>query len=135
MKPIRQPLRPCKECGLLSAAQTCLNPKSGKKAWPPHAGRALDTRTPRVCPGFQPCAEDPDQRSGRQLWAEIHGMAERAELLLLQLLGEGPRPASALMAAGIASGISRRTIQRAAGTLGVRRRKSGLAGGWVWALP
>ena len=51
------------------------------------------------------------------------------------LLADAPVAAKMVMADASGAGYSRDQVQRAARRIGVERRKLGMAGGWVWALP
>jgi len=51
------------------------------------------------------------------------------------LLADGPMPAKAIKADADGAGYAWRTVQLSATRLGVERRKDGMKGGWVWALP
>lgn len=50
-------------------------------------------------------------------------------------LAEGAKPVAELMAAGLASNHSQRTLERAKEKLGIRPRKIGPGEGWIWELP
>lgn len=50
------------------------------------------------------------------------------------VLTDCPVPAKTVFAEASGAGYSRDQIQRAARKMGVERRKTGMAGGWVWAL-
>lgn len=63
------------------------------------------------------------------------GARDEAEVFLREVLAEGPLPASAVMAQAHEAGISAMTLRRAQRSLGIRPRKAGLRGGWVWAFP
>lgn len=63
------------------------------------------------------------------------GARGEAETFLRELLEKRPLPASAVMAQAREAGISAMTLRRAQRSLGIRPRKDGLRGGWVWALP
>ena len=51
------------------------------------------------------------------------------------VLADGPVPAKGIKADADGAGYAWRTVQLAATRLGVDRRKEGMKGGWVWALP
>jgi len=58
------------------------------------------------------------------------------EGFLRDLLADGvPVPSSSVKADGLEAGMAWRTLHRAAKKIGVRIRKSGMAGGWFWSLP
>ncbi len=60
---------------------------------------------------------------------------EAAKALIAKILGDGAEhPGADLDAAAKAEGISIRTLNDAAKALGVRRRKDGFAGGWLWSM-
>lgn len=61
--------------------------------------------------------------------------ASNAASFLESLLGDGPMPAKAVYADAEGAGFSRDQIKRAATKAGIERRKTGMNGGWVWALP
>ncbi len=54
---------------------------------------------------------------------------------LRDLLANGPMPAKEVIDAGDGNGYSKSTLQRAAHRIGVRRKKDGMDGGWLWSLP
>lgn len=54
---------------------------------------------------------------------------------LRALLCDGAKPAKYVFGEATGAGFSRDQMQRAARRLGIERRKQGMAGGWVWALP
>jgi putative DNA primase/helicase len=58
-----------------------------------------------------------------------------AKLLVTTLLSSGPVQSSEVFKECDLAGYSKRTVQRAASTLGVIRKKSGLHAGWQWSLP
>jgi len=60
---------------------------------------------------------------------------DRACELLADLLGNGPRHASEILAAAEGANVSKRTMQRAANMLLVTKTRSAFRGGWIWALP
>ncbi len=61
--------------------------------------------------------------------------ASNAASFLESLLADGPVPAKAIYADAEGAGFSRDQIKRAATKAGIERRKAGMNGGWVWALP
>jgi hypothetical protein len=54
--------------------------------------------------------------------------------VLQQILADGPLPAAPVLQETRASGVSLRTLRRAAALLGIRPRKDGHSG-WTWSLP
>ncbi len=59
---------------------------------------------------------------------------DAAKALITDMLGDGRKlPGADLDAAARTAGISIRTLNDAAKALGVRRRKEGFAGGWLWS--
>ncbi len=54
---------------------------------------------------------------------------------LLALLGDGEIAAAVVKSEAANAGLSYRTVQRAADTLGVIREKNAFSGGWQWRLP
>jgi len=58
-----------------------------------------------------------------------------AEEWLRDALADGPRPASELFSEAAADGITKGTLKRAKGQLGVVAKKGGWDGGWAWRLP
>jgi hypothetical protein len=54
--------------------------------------------------------------------------------ILQQILADGPVPAATILQETRASGVSLRTLRRAATLLGIRPRKDGHSG-WTWSLP
>jgi hypothetical protein len=75
--------------------------------------------------------------------AGVAGWVAKAELeaatglpaALRARLQAGPQPAAEVLAAFAANGISSDRLGRAARRMGVKRFKTGMAGGWMWALP
>lgn len=65
---------------------------------------------------------------------ERRSCVERAVDWLKDVLGSGPVPAQAVIAAAEAAGISGKTLDRAKGALGVVSRKTAVRGGWNWHL-
>jgi putative DNA primase/helicase len=61
--------------------------------------------------------------------------ADDASGFLRGVLADGPVGAKAVLSDAAGAGFSRDQVQRAARRLGVDRRKVGMSGGWVWALP
>ena len=55
--------------------------------------------------------------------------------VLRAALADGPLPAEHIRDIGASAGVSWRSMQRASQSLNVQRHKSGMAGGWIWALP
>ena len=58
-----------------------------------------------------------------------------AEDFLRTTLAVGPLAVRQIEAEANAAGLSWRTVRRAKEVLGVKASKTGLDGGWVWALP
>lgn len=58
-----------------------------------------------------------------------------AKAFLVDLLGEGSKPAKEIFEAAESIGYSKASIQRATTSLGIKRKKDGMEGGWVWSLP
>jgi hypothetical protein len=58
-----------------------------------------------------------------------------AEEFLKGILGNGPVPMKDLQNEAKAAGLSWMTVRRAKSRLGVEAQKTGMGGGWVWALP
>ena len=76
-------------------------------------------------------------RTGRELWPD-KAISEEYDggvcgFLASQLVF-GPMPANEVITRAISVGISKRSIQRAAEHIQVRRTKRGFNGGWIWAL-
>ena len=63
------------------------------------------------------------------------GASGDARALLTDELSDGAVPAKAVHKAARDAGISAITLQRAKKALGVRSRKDGMAGHWVWEFP
>ena len=51
------------------------------------------------------------------------------------LLSDGPMPAKAIFKDADEAGYSRDTVKRASLKMGIEKRKTGMNGGWLWALP
>lgn len=80
------------------------------------------------------------QGTARELLAQADdagddGDGHDVDGFLRGLLADGPVAAKMVMADASGAGYSRDQVQRAARRIGVERRKLGMAGGWVWALP
>jgi hypothetical protein len=60
---------------------------------------------------------------------------DTATRLLEELLSDGPTASEDVLKKAKAIGLSRDTIWAAKKNLGVRARKEGLFGGWLWELP
>lgn len=81
----------------------------------------------------------PVQGTARDLLTDPHEDAGDSEAqdvagFLRGLLADGPVSAKAIFADAGGAGYSRDQLQRAARKLGVERRKTGMGGGWEWAL-
>lgn len=57
-----------------------------------------------------------------------------AAVWLQDFLSECARPATEVLAAAEAAGLAERTVRRAMDSAGVKPRKDGVRGGWVWEL-
>lgn len=127
----KEPPRTCASCDQLTAGHSCAAVCETGVSTP-------SANTPRRCLSYQPKWGADDDRGGRQLWPEIVNfveLGEGAKGFLATALLDGPVPSSEIIARALASGISERSIQRAAEQLGVTREKSGFSGGWIWAMP
>lgn len=60
---------------------------------------------------------------------------EEAGDFLKETLSVGPIAARVVCASAKAEGITERTLRRACKSLGIRVRKNGMEGGWVWSIP
>lgn len=148
-----EPPRPCTACGNRTGAGGCLPATRGEfPGRPTHYRPSADH--PRRClhyvPGYELATSDRrDLRTGRELWPELlpkapetakagqpeqAGAIEKAKAIVADMLKEGPRSSSEILAAGQGANVAERTIQRAAEQLAVVKQKHG-NGGWVWALP
>lgn len=67
--------------------------------------------------------------------AQDDGDSNDAAGFLRGLLADGPVAAKTIFSEASGAAYSRDQMQRAARRLGVERRKTGMAGGWTWALP
>jgi len=67
--------------------------------------------------------------------ASLRDQSLDPEKALHDHLATGPRPATELLASLAAAGISKDRADRAARRIGIVRRKAGMAGPWLWALP
>ncbi|WP_172203097.1 AAA family ATPase [Niveibacterium sp. COAC-50] len=63
------------------------------------------------------------------------GTSADAKRFLSDLLAAGPMRAGDVFKDADQAGYSRRSIQRAANTIKIDRRKDGMRGGWTWRLP
>lgn len=63
------------------------------------------------------------------------GTLADAKRFLTDLLSDGPMRAGDVFKNADGAGYSKRSIQRAANAIKVERRKEGMRGGWLWALP
>lgn len=63
-----------------------------------------------------------------------HTKRDVAEVWLQDFLSEGPRPALKVIAEAKAAGLAERTVRRAMDGAGVKPRKTGVRGSWVWEL-
>jgi hypothetical protein len=92
-----------------------------------------------------PTPLDYDRRSGFELWPEVaaivgleldgHSAIGKAVALLAGLLMDGPHNAAEILTTAEGANISERTMQRAAGQLGVIKTKAGFEDGWIWVMP
>ena len=57
-----------------------------------------------------------------------------AKRLLREILADGPVPQREVKEAAEAAGISMATVQRAKKALGVKTKKKGMKGPWMWSL-
>jgi len=79
--------------------------------------------------------------SARDLLAEAEAStdgdddARDAARFLRGVLADGPVRAPTVFKEATGAGYSRDQVQRAARKIGVDRRKAGMSGGWLWALP
>jgi hypothetical protein len=58
-----------------------------------------------------------------------------ASAFLMDLLSQGAIPVQQVFADGDNNGFSKQTLRRAKKDLGIRARKDGMDGGWIWELP
>lgn len=70
---------------------------------------------------------DPTEGEGEDESQDVAGF-------LRGVLADGPMPAKAVFSDATGAGYSRDQVQRAARKMKVERRKTGMDGGWVWAL-
>lgn len=79
--------------------------------------------------------------SARELLAEAEASTDGDEdardvaRFLRGVLANGPVRAPTVFKEATGAGYSRDQVQRAARRIGVERRKAGMSGGWLWALP
>jgi len=82
---------------------------------------------------------EPVTMSADQVLASSHsssgGAVAEAKKYLLDALGHGPVPQKDIEADASAEGISPAALRRAEDALRVKSTKTGVAGGWAWALP
>lgn len=120
--------RTCSECDRMSIGGTCLSKVEPRP----------NPREPRQCTRFVALRESYDARSGRELWPEMAISEEYGDGLMGFLASQlvfGPVAANDIISRAKASGITKRSIQRAAEKLLVKRTKSRFGGGWNWSLP
>jgi hypothetical protein len=67
--------------------------------------------------------------------AEERSAQDEAADFLRDLLSSAPVSSVEVLRAAKAAGIAEPTLRRAKTALGVRAQKSGMSGGWCWALP
>lgn len=60
--------------------------------------------------------------------------ANDAQVFLQELLSPAPLPANDVFEHGEGAGYSKATLRRAAKKMGVKRKKDGMEGGWLWSL-
>ncbi len=63
------------------------------------------------------------------------GAIDHCKQFIEELLRPGPAKAADVKKEAQAAGLAWRTVQDAAQRLNVKRKKSGMAGGWLWSLP
>ncbi len=122
--------RACSSCDHLTAGYTCAAVRET-------AVFAPSVNALRRCLSYQPIWGADDKRTGKQLWPELallKEFGEGAKGFLATALIDGPTLSSEIIASALASGISERSIQRAAEQLGVVRKKVGFNGGWIWSM-
>jgi putative DNA primase/helicase len=81
--------------------------------------------------------------SARELLADVEGTDQGKEapergtaaLWLEQLLAQGPVASAEIEKKAKLMGLAWATVRRAQKALGIKPRKSGMAGGWTWQLP
>lgn len=61
--------------------------------------------------------------------------ANAAAAFLADFLSQGPVASTHVFAAAEEEGLSEKSVRRAAGRLGVQKRKTGMNGNWEWSLP
>jgi len=59
---------------------------------------------------------------------------KEAEAWLRAVLSQGPRPAAELLSEAVADGITEGTLRRAKDALGIKVKKAGYQGQWMWIL-
>ena len=64
-----------------------------------------------------------------------NGELDKAKQLLLDLLADGPMLQSEIVLQYQGMGFSERTVNRAKNELGIKSKKSGKEGGWLWSIP
>lgn len=113
---------------------------------PDEGGFAYELERVEVAPGVEGqrvCWLEALEGSARELLADAEAdnssddgsTAAGVDAFLLGLLDTGPMQAKAIKSDADGAGYAWRTVQRAAHRLGLERRKEGMRGGWVWALP
>ena len=141
--PTKEDPRTCKDCDNLSAGHTCLAAKRGELDGAP-TSYAPALTVPRYCLVYRPRYGSYERRTGVELWPEIAAVAElelpgevenRAIALVTSFLGEGPRLAKDIIAAGRVNGLNSRAIQRATVWLRVVKTREKFRGGWSWQMP
>ena len=75
--------------------------------------------------------------AGAKGWvaSQPHAASSEVDARLRARLAFGPVAVAALLSEAAAARVSNDRLSRAARRIGVSRRKLGMGGGWVWALP
>ena len=73
--------------------------------------------------------------NSESLEKEEGGVLGEAKAFLADMLSNGPLPQKAVKGEAAGAGLSWATIRRAKEALGAEARKTGMDGGWEWALP
>jgi hypothetical protein len=107
-----------------SARKVGRDPKTGKEIWAPYII-------------WEPQYVDVTAIEAMQAATQSKSASARddAKEFLLDILAKGPVPHNDIIEEAKANGISERTLSRAKADIGVKAKRDGVRGAWVWQLP